>query len=641
MEQERQQAPEKLGAVLVFLNAVGGTIDEWNQTRNEPEQEEIKKLVSLGMLSGYYRHLQYLKLLRQIACFEKLIKTYKADKVSPALRALLEVAPPKWDTLPGNKEKPWNQVIYDMIQEGKADFTPFKGQSKAENWLLTYRIASTPLPHIETDLNTLAAELPGRKAETIAILTNSIKLELADDVNMVAETNINGLLDIIESRYKTYKASRYSLKHGSIAKTKTPESYDFYLNPATGQITDLRPYAAEIEKLLSPVSWDFLKQFVDTGRNAIRKYHKENEPTPEPLPAILDQAFTKMLNTPPTNDLMKINTAVVGRGGNSNQYLSQNLFTKQWEGKINKTEIIYGEEGGNLATPVFTGSTWKLLIIAMILFTAQNTKGGDELNLGISGTVDDYLKLTGRAVTLSNRKEVSKTLKRDLLTLGRTSIKYNDKKYSLDMVNLFGRVKLSRGKFEMEFTETFGRYASKTTSYITKYFPMSILKLKEKNPSLITLSVHLAILRNMDRNREKGRATISSINSLLAYCPGLPTIEQVRKWGGSPYNKIVKPFEETIMDQLVEQGVLQYWEYCLEKGEPLKKADVDSYNYFVKIYVKYEFTGYPIDAEIETELPRIEAKQEKARKRAERRERETDKAIARQQAKKILQQDKK
>ena len=139
----------------------------------------------------------------------------------------------------------------------------------------------------------------------------------------------------------------------------------------------------------------------------------------------------------------------------------------------------------------------------------------------------------------------------------------------------------------------------------------------------------------MDNNRIKGRAAISSIKSILTWCPGLPTIEQVRAWGGSPANKIIKPFEETIMDQLVAQGVLQYWEYCLEKGEPLKKADVDSYKYFEKIYIKYEFTDYPIEAEIETEIPRIEAKKEKARRREERREREQDKAIARNRAKKI------
>ena len=609
---------------IKFLHVIGvptGTKEEREKIReayyNIIETETAKK------------GLAVLQELQKLSCLKRISKAYKENKISPQLRAVLEFAPPNWKTIPGNEGKTWRDIIFDLIRSGKADFSSFKGpQDTGENWLLKYDIADRPVFYITEDLNALADSIPKRKAEVLKGFKKFVSQGTETDAVIT-------LLDLIEAAFNKTKKERYSLtKWGCILLAyKIP---DFYLNPLTGEVTAMPPLFEEIRRLSCIESWDYLKDFVTAGRKEIERLKRASEiKEPEPLPGILDKAFTKMLNTPPTNDLMKINTAIVGRGENASQYLSQNLFTKQWEGRINKTEIIYGEEGGSLSTPVFTASTWKLLIIAMILFTGQNSKATDALNLRISGTIDDYLHLTDRAVTISNRKEISKVVKRDLYTLARTSVKYTDKKYSLDMVNLFGRVNLSRGTFIMEFTESFGRYV-KNTSFITKYFPMSILKLKEKNPNLITLSVHLAILRNIDNNRIKGRAAISSIKSILTWCPGLPTIEQVRAWGGSPSNKIIKPFEESIMDQLVAQGVLQYWEYCQEKGEPLKKADVDSYKYFEKIYIKYEFTDYPTEAEIETEIPRIEAKKEKARRREERREREQDKAIARNLAKKII-----
>ncbi len=605
-----------------FLQAVGvptQTREERNNTR-----AAFFSIIDTETVKNGITVLQY---LQKLSCLRRVCRAYKEKKISPQLRALLEAAPPNWKEQPENAGKTWRDIIFELIRSGKADFSPFKGpQDTGENWLLKYDITERPIFYITEDLDALAANMPKRKADALKRFTKFVSQGSETDAVIT-------FLELVEAAYNKAKEGRIPLKWGCIVTDY--DFPDFYLNPATGTVTAMRPFIKEIKKLSCPESWDYLKEFITAGRKELERLKKAREAKePEPLPGILDKAFTKMLNTPPTNDLMRINTAVVGRGENANQYLSQNLFTKQWEGRINKTEIIYGEEGGNLSTPVFTASTWKLLIIAMILFTGQNSKTTDALNLRISGTIDDYLHLTDRAVTISNRKEISKVVKRDLYTLARTSVKYTDKKYSLDMVNLFGRVNLSRGAFVMEFTESFGRYV-KNTSYITKYFPMSILKLKEKNPNLITLSVHLAILRNMDNNRIKGRAAISSIKSILTWCPGLPTIEQVRAWGGSPANKIIKPFEETIMDQLVAQGVLQYWEYCLEKGEPLKKADVDSYKYFEKIYIKYEFTDYPIEAEIETEIPRIEAKKEKARRREERREREQDKAIARNRAKKI------
>ena len=97
--------------------------------------------------------------------------------------------------------------------------------------------------------------------------------------------------------------------------------------------------------------------------------------------------------------------------------------------------------------------------------------------------------------------------------------------------------------------------------------------------------------------------------------------------GGSPRQKIIEPFERTL-DALQQQGVLERWEYCLSKGEPLGQPDVADYKYFVSLYILYEIKDFPIAEE----LPRIQATAEKRKKRQERIDRFTDAAIAKKRA---------
>ena len=99
--------------------------------------------------------------------------------------------------------------------------------------------------------------------------------------------------------------------------------------------------------------------------------------------------------------------------------------------------------------------------------------------------------------------------------------------------------------------------------------------------------------------------------------------KKVRKEGRSPANRIIEPFEKAL-DALQQQGVLERWEYCLPKGEPLGQPAVTDYNYFTSLYILYEIKDFPISEE----LPRIQTTAEKRKKRKERIERFTDSAIA-------------
>ena len=104
--------------------------------------------------------------------------------------------------------------------------------------------------------------------------------------------------------------------------------------------------------------------------------------------------------------------------------------------------------------------------------------------------------------------------------------------------------------------------------------------------------------------------------------------------GYSPAKRIIEPFEKA-MDALQQQGVLERWEYCLSKGEPLGQPDVNDYNYFASLYVLYEIKDFPIGEE----LPRIQATAEKRQKRKERIERLIDSNVAKGKARAILEQE--
>ncbi len=628
MEQTRNE-PAKLVFLLNFSAAVGGKADEWETPMGEPEQAEAEKINALDYGSGHYRHLQYLRILQYYACRENLIKAYKENKISPGLRELLETPPPNWETLPGNAGKTWNQVLFGMAEQGRADFSFLKGEKGTDkSWLMRYKIANTPFPRITKNIKALEVETPKEKAELLAILTNSIKAEITTNENPEIKQNIKALLDLIEGRYNRYKAGKYDLKNGSIAKAGSRESNDFYLNPATGKVTDLRPYAEEIERLLSPVSWEYLKLFVKTGKAALKKEKKQ-----EPKKSIFDNPFIKMFNSTPTNNIVAINSSKSGRPAGESGYFEQNMFTEEWEYRQGKTELNLPMKtfDGHVLPPAFATSTWKLMHFLTIIFTIQNSHSGSGITPEVETSVREYMAATGRNMTANTVKETTKIVKKDLELLNEIKLKHNDKKYSLNQVRPFPGVHLNRGKIRVTLDNDFAKYLSKTTGFLINY-PAALLRLKENNSNLYPLGYKLALNRSNDTNIRSGKANILSVPVCLEFCPSIPPITKVRKEGRSPNNRIIEPFEKA-MDALQQQGVLERWEYCLPKGEPLGKAAVTDYNYFVTLYVLYEIKDFPI----RRELPRIQSTAEKRQKRKERQERETDKAIARMKAKEILE----
>lgn len=572
-----------------------------------------------------------------ISITERIRKAYHAGKIRPELCALLEMDLPPYKKT-DNPLKDWRELAAGMIQTGKADFSPFKGpQDTGENWLFKYHIAPLVLPYFEQNIKGMEAGLKDLKAET----RQTLKAYLNAAIDTEPVTQRQPLTERILKQYAKALNALHAARNGSEAELHFVNwpPVDFYLNPETGQIIDLRPYKEEVKDLIAPISWDYIKAYT-ADILAILAERKRKRPKQEtPPPSIFENDFIKMFNAPPTNNIIAINTAKPGRGktgGTDNGYFEQNMFTQEWEYKEGGTEINMPvkQEAGNAMLPLFSTSTWKTMHFISLLFTAHNSKkGAGHITPVVETTVREFMDATGRKITANSVKDTTKVLKKDLETLNEMKLKYTDKKYSLDLVRPFPRVHLQRGKIRVTLEQDFANFLVKTTGFLMNY-PAALLKLKENNSSLFPLGYKMALNRSNDTNIRKGKANILSVAICLESCPGIPRIEDVKKHRGSPVQKIIEPFEK-VLDELQKQGLLERWEYCLPKGEPLKEADVKKYEYFISLYILYEIKNFPISSELE----RIKAAEEKRQKKQKRIERLTERNIARGRAKRQLEEE--
>lgn len=575
---------------------------------------------------------------------ERIVRDYHAGAIRPELAALLEKDLPKLERTE-NPAADWRGITAKMIREGKADFSPFKGpQDTGENWLLKYHIAPLIIPYFEHNIKDIEAGLKERKAEAKKALRSY--LSFAIDIGPIFEEPGKPKDKRKPLTEEVIQLYANALKRLVAARSGTEAEYhflnwppvDFYLNPITGGITDLRPFRSDVKNLVAPISWDFLKDYAADALAIIAARKRKREKKNTPPPSVFDKAFIKMFNANPVNSLININTTKPGRPGGKG-YFMQNLLTNEWEYKSGGTEITVPvkKEPAREVLPMFSTSTWKLAHLACMLLTAKNQKKApaERLEPKIETSVREYMAATGRKITTNGVKDITKTLKKDLKALNELNLKDTDKKYSLERVRPFPEVSLQRGKITIGFSPSFVEYLAKKAGFLMNY-PAALLKLTETNSNLYPLGYKLALNRSNDTNIKRGRANVLSVLSCLASCPGIPSIEDVRRQRNSPAKRIIEPFEKT-MDELQKQGVLDHWEYCLPKGEPLKEAAVTDYNYFISLLVLYEIKDFPISNELE----RIQAAEEKRKKRKERIERLTDANIAKGRANKILEQENK
>jgi hypothetical protein len=597
---------DSLDAFLMFLHAAGIVMND------RPEREETLNLFrTLAPFEGFKNYMKALALLRRIYCFRRIIAAYKESKISPVLRALLETAPPKWQALPGNQDKTWNQVIFDLIQSGKADFSSFKGQDKTqENWLLSLNVMQTPFPYIETDIKTLEADLPGMKAEALKLLEDSIKQEPG------REEKINKLLDLADNLYRIQKETRSPFTRGSLMEAlKEPA---LYLNAANGAITDLRPYVAEIKKLLSPVSWDYLKEFAAAGRKAL----KELEQKPEPITQKLfdDKTFIELRNSKVTNTLTTVSVGVTGMAE------QLKIVGLEEEEKLDYKTNVPIKSGGEVIitvsdTPkgrVLTPGAEKLRTLFDALFTMSG-------NMNFFIPVNGYMELCKQKdVSPENRRKFRQKLKRELSTLKRTSFsaRMGDNKESGEIGILRNWIPAPNDTIMVELEPRYCKALKQRNGGIMQ-ISKAVFWLDEKNTHLLPMYKILCRNRTDFNNIKMGgrRPHAVSYLTLFEHDRSYPTIEKLRQT--RQYKRdVIKPMLNAI-EILNRDGYIKSKFIDIDDNE-YTREEMEEFNFVdfmnpQKYLLYYELVGFKEDeALVEAAMLRKKEREEKRIKASKR-----------------------
>ena len=307
---------------LYFLNATGGI------PATKEQREKLFKLI-VPMLKTTEENVSgFLPGLMIISRRLNLKEAYKGGNITPELATILNDSyelTPEFYRLHSLPERSF--VLPYLLDEHKLDFSPFKGpDDTGDEWYFNYRIAYTPLP-IGTGYNHSTLEQITSKAESdyikeLANLQQSAKrflegvrpserwlkermhlegeaLEKAKNDYLVKPKDPETLLkfaEAVEMQYQQRLAENTSRDYA--APCSSIYEAGFYVNPATCKIYDLRPYRQEIHSLLSVKDWDYLKDFVNTVREAVREF---TEPAKEETAGdgILQSLFPDVYYAPP------------------------------------------------------------------------------------------------------------------------------------------------------------------------------------------------------------------------------------------------------------------------------------------------------------------------------------------------------
>lgn len=516
LKESRKPTAEEL--LSMFIITTGPSLGEKDAAELK---ESVEKLLPYASMKD---NLKILDDLLEISCLSNLVTAYNENKISPRLRELLEVVPPEWQEIPENNGKSWNQVIYDMIQEGKADFSKFKGQKVTDNWLLAYKIAHRPFPHVKTNISTLAEELKKRRTEIKRKLAKNIEYAVIESPK--AKEQITAFMDLIDSRYKLHTAKKTPLYYSSLS-FRDFSSPDFYLNPATGDITDLRPYSTEIKELLSPESWGYLKEFTTTGRLALLKT-KPQEPPPVDEKLFDDKTFIELRNSKVTNTLT---TASVGITGVAEQLKIVGLDDE--ENFDYKTNVPV-KSGGEVVITVsetpkgraLSPGTEKLRTLFDALFTMSG-------NMNFFIPVNGYMELCKQKdVSPITRRRFKQKLKRELSTLKRTtfSAKLEGSKESGEIGILRNWIPTPNDTIMVELEPRYCEALKQRNGGIMQ-LSKAVFWLDEKNTHLLPMYKTLCRNRTDFNNIKKGGRRPHAISYLTLFEHDLsyPSIEKIRK----------------------------------------------------------------------------------------------------------------
>lgn len=563
------------------------------------------------------------------------------------------------------------EYVEECVENGKLDFSPYypvEDPQEQRDWLRKQYFHLKPVPIALTGNENTGK---GQNENLHSKLWNRMIKEMAevaligDADRGIDKLSLDDLLkfaDVVEEKYNFNVQ-----KHNPVFFQKIYNQEDeagFFVNPETGTVYDMRPYADELNRMFVP-GWEPLKWYAQGLRKQAKAVWKKLTGKEEdPQAKIFESPFVAMYNGPVMNEFMRLNSYNIKSRENSKnkqgqvaendaakkppqrvdegRYFMPDLFAAEWtyssgdtvitmpvrdaqDGhRINKKEI---REGVYYPIPLFSGTIGKLLCFLSVLFTRQNSRRNEnekqqsnyKFNLSVHSTVETFMLATGKKITESNKKKMAMTLKKALSDLNDVAVMSKDSKYSLKKVRPFPEVTIGNYQIDVVFSPSFAEYLVNTTGFFMT-FPVQLLSLNEKNPNLFSLGYRLALNRSMDNNIRLGKANILSVAICLEHCPGIPSIEAVRAEKGSPYHRIISPFM-AVMDELESSQLLTSWEMCGPKGEPVEEAAFTNYKNFSRAFIKYEIKNFPqeeVEKRIKSRTDKDKQKEERLAKLVER-----------------------
>lgn len=266
------------------------------------------------------------------------------------------------------------------------------------------------------------------------------------------------------------------------------------------------------------------------------------------------------------------------------------LFAEAMRGKPNRADE-YGDTGAEYLAEMgelkITAESKKALDTALAssktliqlnaLATASDYKYAPDRTLTVKTTLDELLE--GRGVDVagmakSTRSKKRAKLKEEVLSLAGTAWGYTDENGDFVRVPLAGGTcSVVRGNVSFVFSSEFmGAVLNRGAGRLA--LDPALLRTDEKN-NPYAMPIGYKLLSHSYQNIGKPNECTLSVERLLDFVEGIPTYDEVKATDRHYDRRIIAPMERDL-SHLVEIGVLEWWDYCHAKGEPLTDAEQDA-----------------------------------------------------------------
>jgi hypothetical protein len=590
---------EAIQAPIMHFAALTGPLP-----KQKPKRQEIIDLLAPAFRNGFYGYLSpYLEGLNQWAQYENLVAAYQNGKISPELLAILEEEPEPMPQEYAGMDK--GAKIFKMIQEKKLDFEPFRGERDTEtNWFFFYRVAFSPLP-MRRSLEGIAAIASKERAATLQHLKTQVSLMFGENNGQSPDRAAETLLLKQFDQYAAAVEKQYTAR----VKGKTPRDYGspfqlpaatgFYVNPVTYKITDLRPFQPELKKLLSVISWDFLRDYAAAIREAVQEERDRRQAAQTDL--FQGAEFIPLKTTPET---MAISSVTSG--------LSPLYFQPSIPGLDGTTEhtaeLLVNKKDGALRLKVkdlpdgrgLRPRAQKVKVLLEAVYTQKRK------NI-FAFSIRDYMRLCkpGKPEEYYygvRYRKFSAKLREDMKTLVNTTFSVNYPGLPSGEIHILdGFVPGPNGSMEVSLGGIYCRelLAKGGVSQICRTFWQS----NEINPHVVPFLLKLCGNRTNPNNIIKGgqRANTISFKSLFDYDRiNFPPLEKVKK--SRKYRELlIEPILKTIA-QLNDEGHItsRYVNANHEEHttDDLSRVTFSDFMDSKKWLLEYEINGFEEDPQM-------------------------------------------